>query len=197
MKQAKPIIHGRDHAPGGADPIPGLISGSGLANAVMVKGDNQTIPGPGVAQVTLDSGTFATTDATVFSVSGSDIVIAEPGFYASLMHVETDGFDAALTQVYTKWLTASGGANAPWEQIVPRIFDVSGPAGLQGFQPDGSGLALQIDGLGFAYCFDPPTNVKGFFANLGTASISFSTALLIVVQVCPIDSGVGYPTFPF
>lgn len=26
MKQAKPIIHGRDHAPGGADPIPNLVA---------------------------------------------------------------------------------------------------------------------------------------------------------------------------
>ena len=25
---SKPIIHGRDHAPGGADPIPGLVTGT-------------------------------------------------------------------------------------------------------------------------------------------------------------------------
>lgn len=29
MKQARPILHGRDHAPGGADPIPGLNGGGG------------------------------------------------------------------------------------------------------------------------------------------------------------------------
>jgi hypothetical protein len=196
VSSLKPVIHGRDHLPGGSDPIP--VTSSGLPNAVMIKTASQTVAGNTTAAVTMDSSTFATTDSSIFTVSGNDIVVNANGLYASYIHFVPDSTnpDPLQTQFYTKWITASGGANAPWEQIVPRNFNVNGPAGLPGFQPDGVSLLHSLANLELAYCSSQPVNVKTFLATLDASSIDLTTCLLIVVQLQPIASFAGFPSYP-
>lgn len=177
------------------------VTSGGLPNAVMRKSLAQTVAGNHITQLTLDSGTFATTDGTIFSASGSNIAIAAPGLYAAYVDMVNDvtDEDPAQTQLYPKWLQTGGGANAPWEQIVPRIYNVNGPAGLQGFMPDGAGLSQNIDNFSVAYCNGPGTKVGAWLATLSATAVTTSTVLLVVVQLQPISAAdlAFFPSYPF
>ena len=76
--QQKPILHGRDHCPGGADPIPGL--GGGAAHEIQDEGTPLTdraalnFVGGGVT-VTDDAGN----DASVVTVPGQTFLSPQPG----------------------------------------------------------------------------------------------------------------------
>ena len=175
--------------------------GSGLPNAVMHKTLQQTFAGNSVTQMALDSSTFATTDGSIFSVSGSNISIAATGLYAAYIDMVNDvtDEDQSVTQLFPKWLAHAGGANAPWEQIVPRIYNVNGPAGLQGYMPDGAGLSQNIDNVSVAYCSSSPSTLGVWLATLSGATLSTSTCLVVVVQLCPISALdlASFPTYPF
>ena len=76
--QQKPILHGRDHAEGGADPIPGL--GGGAAHEIQDEGTPLTdraalnFEGGGVT-ATDDAGN----DATIVTIPGQTFLSPQPG----------------------------------------------------------------------------------------------------------------------
>lgn len=70
MGVKKPPIHGRDHLPGGPDPIPGLTDGggSGLPYATIDIGSPASFADTGysLTAISMSSATFSTNDASVF-----------------------------------------------------------------------------------------------------------------------------------
>lgn len=184
--------------PAGSSPP---VTGGGLPNAVMIKTNTQTIAGNTVAQITLDSTTFATTDGTIFTASGSNIVIHAKGLYAAYINTVPDNTDPdpTLFQLYPKWLGGAVNPNAPWQLAVPRIFNVNGPAGLMGYQPDGNApvQAQNIDNWSVAYVSELNGTVGAWMAALSATGQQYSTCLLVVMQVQAITSLAGFPSYPF
>lgn len=77
----KPIYHGRDHRPGGPDPIPGIGAGFTPASCQAVATGLGTI-GPGTVAVTWPS--ILTTSSSAFNLNSGDatkIEVQEPGIY--------------------------------------------------------------------------------------------------------------------
>jgi len=188
---------GAEEATSSAPPV----TTGGLPNAAMIKTNTQTVAGNSVTQVTLSSGTFATTDSSIFTASGSNVVIHETGLYAAYIHFVDDNAatDPTTTEFYPKWLGATLGANAPWQQIVPRMFNVNGPAGLQGGDPIGGGLVDSIANYSIAYVSELNATVGAWIATLSASTIKTSTCLLNVVQLQPISAATlaVFPTYPF
>lgn len=176
-------------------------SSGGLPNAVMIKTNTQTVAGNTTVQISLDSTTFATTDATVFSASGSNIVIHKTGMYAAYINMVPDNTDPDPTQfqLYPKWLGGVTNPDAPWQKIVPRIFNVNGPAGLQGYMPDGTSpvLAHNMDNFSIAYVSEVNATLGAWMAALSATGQQTSTVLLAVVQVQPISDLSAFPSYPF
>lgn len=177
------------------------VATGGLPSATMVKANTQTIAGNSVSQVSLSTGTFATTDGAIFTASGSNVVIHATGLYAAYIHFVDDNTatDPTTTEFFPKWLGATLGANAPWQQIVPRMFNVNGPAGLQGGDPVGGGLVDSIANISVAYVSELNGTVGAWMATLSASAIQTSTCLLTVVQLQPIDATTlaGFPSYPF
>ena len=176
------------------------VATGGLPNAVMIKTNTQTVAGNTTVQLTLDSTTFATTDGTVFTASGSNIVIHATGLYAAYINTVPDNTDPdpTLFQLYPKWLGGVLNPDAPWQLAVPRIFNVNGPSGLRGYQPDGNTpeLAHNIDNWSIAYVSELNGTVGAWMAALSATGQQYSTCLLVVMQLQPIASLAGFPSYP-
>lgn len=176
------------------------VTGGGLPNAVMIKTNTQTVAGNTTVQITLDSATFATTDATIFTASGSNVVIHATGLYAAYINTVPDNTDPdpTLFQLYPKWLGGVLNPDAPWQLAVPRIFNVNGPSGLRGYQPDGNvpEQAHNIDNWSIAYVSELNGTVGAWMAALSATGQQYSTCLLCVMQLQPIASLTGFPSYP-
>lgn len=177
------------------------VSTGGLPNAVMIKTNTQTIGGNSITQITLSSGTFATTDGTIFTASGSNIVVHTTGLYAAYIHFVDDNSatDPTTTQFYPKWLGGVTNPNNPWQYAVPREFNVNGPSGLQGSAPVGGGLVDMMANYSFAYVSEVNATVGAWLATLSASAITTSTCIMNVVQLQPIASTTlaSFPSYPF
>lgn len=101
----KPIMHGRDHRPGGTDPIPGL---GGLVWAFLDSGVTEAnCAASSTTRLPSDTSTFYTTDTTVFDTAANTgiygIRILADGHYAvwvsaqpTITHSPTSGDSFAL-----------------------------------------------------------------------------------------------------
>lgn len=191
-----------DFFPGAEEASAGVtpVTSSGLPNAAMIKTNTQTVAGNTTVQISLSSGTFATTDGTIFTASGSNIVIHQKGLYAAYINMVPDNTDPDPTQfqLYPKWLGGVLNPDAPWQLIVPRIFNVNGPAGLAGFQPDGASptLAHNMDNFSVAYVSEVNATVGAWMAALSAAGQQTSTCLLVVVQLQAIADLSAFPSYP-
>lgn len=103
QKPPKPRHHGRDHLPGGEDPIPGLtLGGVDLPWAVAIRYE-QTFLDNTDTTVTLTTPSvnadFVTTDDTIFDIDTGRLAILVPGTYlivawAVLNNISSIGTDA-------------------------------------------------------------------------------------------------------
>lgn len=98
---AKPILHGRDHRTGGADPIPGLGAANlAVAHTQWVGG--ATPIGPGSVFPTWSS--FTTSDSSVFSLKSSDhryVQSATNGVYLARLSLTFNTQPTSVTSAFT------------------------------------------------------------------------------------------------
>lgn len=101
----KPIIHGRDHLPGGADPIPFALQAANLAYA-FAGGETRTdVPDSTRTAVLMTTGVVSDNGSDFFDVTNvattGVISVLEPGLYFCIGNIIWDADWTALTVL--KW----------------------------------------------------------------------------------------------
>jgi hypothetical protein len=91
-RNRKPVVHGRDHAPGGSDPIPGGVSGqvewedvgtgAGVAVGTYAYGAATVYPDPSIAANFSGLLTWTQIHTSGVTISGTNITIVTAGTYA-------------------------------------------------------------------------------------------------------------------
>jgi len=163
----KPVIHGRDHLPGGADPIPQFITAAALPSLLHHQEGIYQMPDPGaVATVSTGSAALEWTlidgDAVLdVSVIGTPVVITAGWYTVDIVYATTDaswnagaciqgvlqfhqGAWAGLRLKESRSKTPAGATGFPTGGTVdtPR-----GECHLTGWMEPGDQITFQIDNL--------------------------------------------------
>lgn len=134
MATQKPRHHGRDHLPGGEDPIPGGVAAWAIAQAGDYIGASY-LPVPNNTPTTLPFGRFQTSDPSIFST------LPDGAAGDTSIHASADG-------IYIAEMTANWSIyfNAPAE-IIPVSSTGNGPP-TDAFPDTGFNPATAVAGVG-------------------------------------------------
>ncbi len=170
MKQSKPIIHGRDHAPGGADPIPDLVTGGGGVIEIKVTKDTEIIV-TGEAMFVFAIGAdlngldLVDAQAYVSTVSSSGAITVQ-------VRNITQGFDMLSTAI-TIDVGEFTSYTATTASVVDAAHQTVATGDLIAIDIDGAGTGAE--GLGTILQFDSSPTGRGAVGPTGATGATGAT----------------------
>lgn len=173
----KPVMHGRDHRPGGTDPIPGL----GLPWAYLSAGGTSTAIGASsTVQLTADNTTFYTNASSVFDVhlNGSSIYgirLLGDGHY--LFWISARPMVAPTAGDHYQLIVVGGGQFADFQFAPLGLVFPTGAAIDDGIVSTGG--VMNVGGF-----ISAPTNpITAEISNTSSHTLHFEMAGIVVMQL--------------